>query len=80
MQAQIATNQAKVWALPKSAVVQMEGKHWIFLRMQGGAERKEVQLGKQDGDWLEILGFNGDREVALEGAYYLVKAEGGDAH
>lgn len=79
----IQTSSEKVWALPEEAIVNDEGKSWIFL-VEKNIEAGEVEweftpfeivTGNQQGKWVEIKFLDpppGEVQVAMNNAYYLI--------
>lgn len=55
-------------SLPRQAVFQLEGKPHVFVVAEGKAERREVELGLEGGERVEILsGLAPDEPVVAEG-------------
>jgi cobalt-zinc-cadmium efflux system membrane fusion protein len=67
---------ADVIAIPRKAVVSVEGKPLVFVRAPGrGFERRVVELGVSGGDLVEVRrGVAEGEEVATDGAF-LLKSE-----
>ncbi|MDO9080232.1 MAG: efflux RND transporter periplasmic adaptor subunit [Desulfuromonadales bacterium] len=64
-------------AVPKEALVEDEGRSFVFVQSSGEAfERREVKIGIQDAGFVQIVGgLVGDERVATRGAYYVKQAE-----
>ena len=43
-------------ALPKSAVLRIDERAFVFVIADGKAQRKEIEIGLEDGEWVEIRG------------------------
>ena len=55
-------------SLPREAVFQLEGKPHVFVVAEGKAQRREVKLGLEGGERVEILGgLTNDEPVVAEG-------------
>lgn len=79
----IQTNSDRVWALPEEAIVNDEGKSWIFVAEQNNGNEHtewsfkplEIITGTQQGNWVEIKLLNSlpeGTQVAWNNAYYLI--------
>lgn len=64
-------NQAPVIAIPETALIEEEGKHAVYVHIEGEAfARREVELGGSDGGWVEIRsGVKIGERVVTVGAY-----------
>lgn len=58
-------------SIPHSALVEEGGLFVVFVQVSGETfQRREVQLGIRDGNWIQILsGVSPDERVVTEGAY-----------
>ncbi|MDD2733670.1 MAG: efflux RND transporter periplasmic adaptor subunit [Desulfuromonadaceae bacterium] len=64
-------------ALPKDALIEDEGRSFVFIQSSGEAfDRQEVKIGVEDGGFVQISGgLKGDERIATRGAYYVKQAE-----
>lgn len=78
--AQIATQATEVWAVPKTAIVQIEGAPHLYRQVEDGFEKVPVTTGLQDDNWVAISLEDGDytTPIAVKGAYYLKGFEAQD--
>ncbi|MDR2122986.1 MAG: efflux RND transporter periplasmic adaptor subunit [Flavobacteriaceae bacterium] len=77
-----ATISNKTQALPtvpKEAVFEEEGRKYVFIKKGNQVERKEVQTGVSNNDFIELINFNANQEIVTSGVYYL-KANGEIGH
>lgn len=82
-----AGNAAAVIAVPASALVDDNGQSVVYVQRGGEAfERRAVQTGMRDGDWVEIRsGIGAGERVVSKGAYQVRLAStgsgaGGEGH
>ncbi len=75
--AKIYVEEKEVPAVPITALVREGGDQFIFIKRPDGFAKTEVQTGKQNGDWVELLQWDFPRqtEVVIKGAYYIQKGE-----
>jgi len=65
----------EVLTIPRSALQRLDGKPIVFVKKDGGFERRSVDPGVSGGDRVEIKkGLEEDEQVAVEGAF-LLKSE-----
>ncbi len=66
-------SQAPVVAIPETALIEEEGKHAVYVHVEGEAfARREVELGGSDGGWVEIRsGVKIGERVVTVGAYQI---------
>lgn len=64
-------------AVPKDALIEDEGRWFVFIQSSGEAfDRREVKIGIEDGGFVQITsGLTGDERVTTRGAYYVKQAE-----
>jgi RND family efflux transporter MFP subunit len=64
-------------AVPKDALIEDEGRWFVFIQSSGEAfDRREVKVGVEDDGFVQITsGLKGDERVAIRGAYYVKQAE-----
>lgn len=64
-------------AVPKDALIEDEGRWFVFIQSSGEAfDRREVKIGVEDGGFVQITsGLRGDERVTTRGAYYVKQAE-----
>lgn len=70
----IRTGEAKnALAVPKEALVEDEGRWFVFVQTAGEAfERREVKLGAQDKGYAQVVeGLKANDRVVSKGAYYV---------
>ncbi len=76
----------EVISIPSSAVQQIRGKPSVFiLKDQDSFELKELELGKESGDFIEVInGLKPGEKVVTTGGFYLksllLKEEMGEGH
>ncbi len=72
-QAIIWVDEAEVWAVPKSAVIRQGNSFWLYLAKDSGFVKKQVQIGRRQGGWLELLDFvpQAGEQIVWKGAYAL---------
>jgi membrane fusion protein, heavy metal efflux system len=80
VQAQIAVSSDTVWALPIGAVAQERGAPIVFAKRGDHFEAVEIQTGRQDGGFIEVVLPPGmeSETFAVKGAYYLKGAGAGE--
>jgi cobalt-zinc-cadmium efflux system membrane fusion protein len=73
VQAEIAIPSDSVWTVPEEALIREGERAFLFLSQKDHFVRKEVQPGRSDGNYTELLNFRlaKDELIALRGAYYL---------
>ncbi|TLM65868.1 MAG: efflux RND transporter periplasmic adaptor subunit [Deltaproteobacteria bacterium] len=77
---------ASALAVPKEALIEDEGRWFVFVQASGEAfDRREVKTGVEDGGYVQITaGLHGDERIVTRGAYYVKQAEsaakGGNDH
>lgn len=70
-----ANNAREVLAVPRKAVVTVQGKSMVFVKTASGFERRVVELGASGGTEVEVAhGVRDNEEIAIDGAF-LLKAE-----
>lgn len=64
-------------AVPKDALIEDEGRWFVFIQPSGEAfDRREVKIGVEDAGFIQITGgLNRDERVVTRGAYYVKQAE-----
>lgn len=64
-------------AVPKDAIVEDEGRSFVFIQSSGEAfDRREVKIGVEDSGYVQITaGLKGDERITTRGAYYVRQAE-----
>lgn len=67
----IINKTRSVPTLPRDAVFEEEGKQYIFIKKENQLERKEVQTGVENEQFIELINFDSDQEVVTDGVYYL---------
>lgn len=87
VEANIITSTNKIKALPKEAVAEIDGKYFALIlnsKHEGNYEfeRTEVNIGKQNEHFVEILNANDfeDKQVLIKGAYMLLADNEGGGH
>jgi len=87
VEANIITNTNKIKALPIEAVAEIDGKYFALIlnsKHEGNYEfeRTEVNIGKQNEHFVEILNANDfeDKQVLTKGAYMLLANNEGGGH
>ncbi len=78
--ATIINKTKAVPTLPKEAIFEEGGKKYVFLKKGNEAERKEVQTGAENNNYIEIIDFNTNQEVVTSGVYYLKAGEQEHGH
>jgi cobalt-zinc-cadmium efflux system membrane fusion protein len=79
----IQTSSDRVWALPEEAIVNDDGKSFMFLavqRIENGRTEweftpEEIITGTQQGSWVEVKllrALSEDAQVTMNNAYYLI--------
>lgn len=79
----IQTSSSKVWALPEEAIVNEDGKSFMFLAVEHNEDGRtewsftpeEIITGTQQGSWVEVKLLRPlpeDAQVAMNNAYYLI--------
>lgn len=64
---EIAAKKRKALTLPQEAVMEEQGKSYVFVVEKGKAVRRQVKVGVSDGDRLEILsGVKSGEKVVLD--------------
>ena len=59
-------------ALPEEAVLEDEGRSFVFVRMEGPYfVRRPVRTGRKRDGWVEVTGIEGGAEVVTKGAFLL---------
>ena len=70
-----ASPAREVLTIPRSALQRLDGKPIVFVKKEGGYERRSVEPGVSGGDRVEIKkGLEENEQVAVEGAF-LLKSE-----
>lgn len=75
MNAEIETKSNKALTLPEDAIVNFEGKHYIFISLSKGKfEMIEVTLGLKENGFIEIKNSSAieQKKVVISGAYTLL--------
>ena len=80
VEADIYTTSEERWALPKEALVDIEGKFYLLeLKTKSDSayifEKKEVKTGLENNKQVEILNaleFDGDTEILTKGSFNLI--------
>jgi cobalt-zinc-cadmium efflux system membrane fusion protein len=75
MNGEIQSNLKSVYALPEKAIVNFEGKNYVFVETeQLHFVMKEVQLGLREFEKVEIINFSDfdGKKIVFEGAYTLL--------
>lgn len=82
LRASVYTRADSVWALPAEAVVREGDRVLVYVLNGEEPEQLEVQLGRTDGEYVEVIGLDPSRQYVLRGAYALSveKEEGGHGH
>ena len=63
--------------VPQAAVQMIEGKPVVFVKSEGGFEKRDITVGKKDVDYIEVAsGLVPNEEVAI-GNTFVLKAEAG---
>ena len=59
--------------LPISALMEEQGKIYVFIRMEHGEfEKRYIELGIDDGEYVQVLsGLEEDQKVVVAGAYFV---------
>lgn len=75
MNAEIELSNAPCFSVPEKAVVQFEGKHYVFVKAgKGSFEMKMIETGERENAWVEIR--NGEtfqnNDIVFNGAYALL--------
>lgn len=79
----IQTSSSKVWALPEAAIVNEDGKSFMFLAIQYSEDGRtewsftpeEIVIGIQQGSWVEVKLLRPlpeEAQVVMNNAYYLI--------
>jgi cobalt-zinc-cadmium efflux system membrane fusion protein len=75
MNAEIEARSTEAWTVPEEAIVQFEGKEYIFAeRGKNSFEMLEIQPGAHEEGRVEIIYFPGieERQIVVQGAYTLL--------
>lgn len=77
VQAEIAIPSDSVWSVPQSAIITEGNTNYIFKTDGNHFEKTEVQTGKSDENFVEILNFQlpENYSLVIKGAYYLNAGE-----
>jgi macrolide-specific efflux system membrane fusion protein len=59
--------RSNVLAIPAKAVKRERGKNVVYIPVDGKAERREIKVGFQDGEWIEVVaGLEEGQSVIVE--------------
>lgn len=75
MNAEIEGQNTESWTVPREAIVQFEGKEYIFVEKgKNNFEMMAVQIGFHEEGWIQILDFPGieKEKIVTKGAYTLL--------
>lgn len=75
VQVRIETGPDTVVAVPYTAIAREGQNAFIFVKSEQGYQKAPVTLGREEGDYVELIGYEGTGIIALSGAYYLNGAE-----
>lgn len=80
--AKILTNKSEVWTLPQEAVIREDNHHYIFVKEAEIYEKVDVEIGKKQDGYFEILNFKDveSKKSVVKGAYYLSGGDEGGGH
>lgn len=62
-------------AVPKEAIQEMDGKPFVFVKILKGFEKREVELGREDKEHVEILAGLKAKEEYASSKTFLLKAD-----
>ncbi|MCB0678459.1 MAG: efflux RND transporter periplasmic adaptor subunit [Saprospiraceae bacterium] len=73
LSAWVYTGEEEVWVVPQEAVVQEDGRSYVFERKASGFVRREVTTGLAQEGLIALVDWpaNDDLTLAVKGAYYL---------
>ncbi|MDE1150120.1 MAG: efflux RND transporter periplasmic adaptor subunit [Azospirillaceae bacterium] len=71
--------EAAALALPRAAIRTVEGQTVAFVRVPGGFERRQVRLGRDDGQTVAVLAGVAAGEQVATGNAFVLQAEAGKA-
>lgn len=76
MNADIHTNSATAWVVPEDALVDFEGKHYVFSDFgKGSYHMEEVSPGATEAGYTAVQGLDGKHQkIVVQGAYRLLMA------
>lgn len=77
MNADIKLNNKEVWALPENAIVNYEGKYYVFIVKEKNIfEMKEIEIGESEDNFTEILNGKAlsNLKIVSENAFTLLTA------
>jgi len=62
--------------VPKEAVIRQGGQAYVFVIKDSSAEKREVQVGMDDGEMIEIVsGLKSGEQVVIKGQAYLKEGQ-----
>jgi membrane fusion protein, heavy metal efflux system len=76
MNAELTLNSEETFAINEDAVVNYEGKNYLFVSQSKGYEMVEVKIGAKENDLIEIQNYPifANKKIVIKGAYTLLMA------
>ncbi|MGM5631567.1 efflux RND transporter periplasmic adaptor subunit [Apibacter raozihei] len=78
--ASIINRTNSVLTLPKEAIFEEAGKKYVFVKKGEHVEKKEVKTGAENEQFVEIMDWDNQLQVAVSGVYYLKAGEMESGH